>query len=96
MKKSIEDQIGETLSKENGGGYGFVCIWRKSGDPLAIDGDDAARKCTVGEFLNRLENQKGLWLIDGGWGCPPGAIHVRWNDEKEEWENGGFCGRSFS
>ncbi|EPC6068888.1 hypothetical protein M8U49_06850 [Enterobacter hormaechei] len=85
--KTIFEQLGENLANENGGGYGFVCIWRKKGDPLD-DGSNHARHCSVGEFLSIQENQKGEWLIDGGWGAPPGAIRVRWNELKEEWEVG--------
>lgn len=49
---------------------------------------------TVGEFLSDPANQSGTWLIDGGWGGPPGPIHVRWNGEY--WENGGYCGYRFN
>jgi hypothetical protein len=95
MTRTIEEQIGKTLAIEDGGAFGFVCIWRKPGDPLD-DGSDHARTCTVGEFLSLPENQKGTWLIDGGWGGPPGPIHVRWNKNTSEWENGGFVGRNFA
>jgi len=90
--KTIQEQIGDTLASENGGAFGFVCIFRKKGDPLD-DGADHARKCTVAEFLSEPKNQAGTWLIDGGWGGPPGPIHVRWNETTSEFENGGFCGR---
>ena len=81
--------LSPTLIGEDGGGFGFVCIWR--------DGDhgDSARKCTVGEWLSRPENKSGTWLIDGGWGGPPGPIHVRWNEVEQAWDNGGFCGHRF-
>lgn len=92
--KTIEQQIGEALAKEDGGFFGFVSIWRQKDDPLD-DNSDSARKCTVGEFLSQPKNQAGTWLIDGGWGGPPGPVHVRWNEETKEWENGGFCGRRF-
>lgn len=93
--KPIAQQIGASLAREDGGGKGFVCIWRRKGDPLDDDSDHD-RHCTVGEFLSRPENQRGVWLIDGGWGGPPGPIHVRWNEQTNEWENGGFCGRFFA
>ncbi len=80
-----------TLIAENGGGFGFVCIWR-----MPRDGSDSARKCTVGDWLSRPENQSGTWLIDGGWGGPPGPIHVRWNEADQAWDNGGYCGRGFA
>ena len=92
--KTIAEQIGQNLAAEDEGGSGFVCIWRKSGDPLD-DGADHARRCSVGEFLSLPENQRGTWLVDGGWGGPPGPIHVRWDESTQEWENGGFCGRRF-
>lgn len=88
MNRSIEEQIGETLAKENGCGAG-VCIWRQD------NSIDVLFNGTVKEWLSREENQSGLWLIDGGWGGPPGAVHVRWNEETGEWENGGYCGRGF-
>jgi hypothetical protein len=94
MKTEIETQIGKVLANEKGGTLGFVCIWRKANDPLD-DGLACDRKCSVWEFLSNPKNQKGTWLIDGGWGGPPGPIHVRWNDNKKEWENGGFCGWRF-
>lgn len=79
-----------TLIAENGSGFGFVCIWRKG------ESGDSARKCTVGEWLSKPENQRGTWLIDGGWGGPPGPIHVRWSEPDQAWENGGYCGDGFS
>jgi hypothetical protein len=81
--------LSDNLIEEAGGDFGFVLIWR-SGDK-----GDCARKCTVGEFLSQPENQSGTWLIDGGWGGPPGPIHVRWNDAHQCWDNGGFCGHRF-
>ena len=61
----------KALINENGGAFGFVCIWRSP-----KDGSDESRKCTVGEFLSKQENQSGSWFIDGGWGGPPGPIRV--------------------
>lgn len=75
------------LIAEDGAGFGFVCIWRKG------DHGEDARHCTVGEFLSRPENQSGTWLIDGGWGGPPGPIYVRWDGSA--WEFGGYGGRDF-
>ena len=48
---------------------------------------------TVGEFLLDPANQSGTWLIDGGWGGPPGPIYVRWNGTF--WEHGGYGGYRF-
>ena len=79
-------EISETLRNEKG--MGGVSIWRRDRS------EDYDFQGTVGEFLMDTKNQHGLWLIDGGWGGPPGPIHVRWNDEGF-WENGGFCGRRF-
>lgn len=92
--KTIEQQIGERLANERGGIFGFVGIWREKGDPLD-DGKECYRYCSVGEFLSKEENKKGTWCIDGGWGYPPGPIHVRWNEITMEWENGGFLGCKF-
>jgi len=78
---SVLSKLPESLINESGGGFGFVCIWRKG-----VYGS-SARMMTVGKFLSLPENQSGIWLIDGGWGGPPGPIHVRWNGV--EWEYGG-------
>lgn len=85
--KGALELLPKQLINESGCG-GFVCIWRK-GDR----GDVARYGTTVGEFLSHPENQSGTWLIDGGWGGPPGPIHVRWNGT--QWESGGFCGINF-
>lgn len=62
-----------------------LCIWRKGSTAGSIE-----KGKSVGEFLSDPANQSGTWLIDGGWGGPPGPIHVRWNGSF--WENGGYCG----
>jgi len=72
------------LVAENGGAFGFVCIWRPGND------GDSARRCTVGAWLAEPEHQSGSWLIDGGWGGPPGPIHVAWDATQQAWENRGF------
>lgn len=46
----------------------------------------------VRDWLSRPDNHSGTWLIDGGWGGPPGHIHVTWNDETKAWDNEGFGG----
>ncbi len=74
-----------TLARENGGGYGFVCIWR-----MPRDGSDSARRCNVAEFLSQQENRGGSWYIDGGWGGHPGPIRVDWDKEAQAWRNRGF------
>lgn len=89
--QSILRRLSSTLIAEKGGDFGFVCIWR-AGDT----GDAARYGVTVGEWLLNPQNQIGTWLIDGGWGGPPGPIHVRWNEIEKIWENGGFCGRGFA
>lgn len=91
---NIEQQIGKTLANENGGGLGYVCIWRKKSDDPKSE-HDYTWKRTVAEFLSIPQNQSGTWLIDGGWGSPPGPVHVRWNELTKSWENGGFCGNLF-
>lgn len=75
----------KTLIDENGGSFGYVCIWRSPKDD-----DDYARKCSVGEFLSKKENQSGTWYIDGGWGGPPGPIRVDWDEQNQCWINKGF------
>lgn len=93
--EDVTEQVGAGLSSENGGDYGFVCIWREKGDPLDDGSDHARYGITVGQWLSQEENQAGTWFVDGGWGGPPGAIHVRWNEDKKVWDNGGFCGFKF-
>lgn len=66
----------------------ILCIWRPGTTARSF-----AKGQSVGEFLSNPANQSGTWLIDGGWGGPPGPIHVRWNGEF--WENGGYCGHKF-
>lgn len=73
-----------SLINETGMSVG-VCIWR-DGD----HGDHTYRKCSVGEFLSRPENQSGDWYIDGGWGGPPGPIRVQWILPEGPWINLGF------
>lgn len=73
-----------TLVRENGGGFGFVCIWRRG------DNGESARRCTVGEFLSLPETRGGSWYIDGGWGGPPGPIRVDWDESVAAWRNRGF------
>jgi hypothetical protein len=79
--------LGETLSNERGLPDIALMIWR------ADKSAEHRITTSVGEFLSRPENQSGTWLIDAGWGGPPGPIHVRWNGT--DWDNGGFCGRLF-
>ena len=86
---SVCARLNATLRAENGAGFGFVCIWRRKGDPLD-DGTDHARKCTVEEWLSKPENFGGEWYIDGGWGGPPGPIKVRWDAAAKQWVNCGF------
>lgn len=84
-------QLPKSLIAENGGAFGFVCIWRT--DRPA--GESSARYgISVGDWLSQPENQSGTWLIDGGWGGPPGPVHVRWDGDK--WINGGYCGVKFA
>lgn len=60
-----------------------VAIWRR--------GEECTMwHATVGEFLDRPDTQGGTWLIDGGWGGPPGPLEVDWIDGV--WINQGFLG----
>lgn len=89
MTTNIFNGFSETLLNEDGAGFGFVCIWRR-GD---ASNETARYGVTVRDFLADPANQSGEWLIDGGWGGPPGPIIVRWRGGA--WENGGFGGRQF-
>jgi hypothetical protein len=88
MTAEMFKEIPPSVLAENGGGFGFVCIWQE-GQPQP----HARYSVTVEQWLSNPENQHGTWFIDGGWGGPPGAIHVRWNGSR--WEYGGYCGRLF-
>lgn len=86
---NILKNLPESLLKENGCGL-FVCIWRTDGSV------DVSFKGSVQEWLIKPENQSGTWLIDGGWGGPPGPIHVKWDEKTAAWLYGGYCGRLFT
>ena len=76
-------ELPEVLLNERGMPGSGVAIWRL-GEPIHYIKD------TVASFLLTTENQSDTWLIDGGWGGPPGPIHVEWIGDK--WVNRGFCG----
>lgn len=64
----------EILTSETGFPGIGVAIWR--------EGENCScRKMSVGEFLSLPENQSGSWLIDGGWGGPPGPLVVQWGQD---------------
>ncbi|KKN88154.1 hypothetical protein LCGC14_0252260 [marine sediment metagenome] len=73
-----------TLAAETGTLGVGVAIWRRG------EGRGPMWKGTVGEFLNRSDYQSGTWLIDGGWGGPPGPIEVDWVDG--QWVSQGYLG----
>jgi len=83
MSGDVCADLPQVLRDERGSGFGFVCIWRP-GDR----GESAREGVTVGDWLARPEHQSGEWLIDGGWGGPPGPVKVRW--ENGRWRNLGF------
>lgn len=62
------------LAEETGMPGVGVMIWRRG------EGRGPMWQGTVGEFLGRPDYQNGTWLIDGGWGGPPGPIEVDWID----------------
>lgn len=97
MSDDVLREIHPSLRDERGMPCGperepLCSIWRRG-----QVGDSPTYRCgmSVGEFLSDPQNQSGTWLIDGGWGGPPGPIHVRWH-ESGYWENGGYCGRRFA
>lgn len=74
--------INQRLRDERGMPGVGVCIWREDrSEQLTI-------RVSVGEFLDDPDRQCGAWLIDGGWGGPPGPIRVRWVNG--EWICDGF------
>jgi hypothetical protein len=75
----------EELRNENGGPFGFVAIGRPG------QNDDCYRHgVAVEEFLSKPENFGGTWLIDGGWGGPPGPVRVDWLTSESRWQCRGF------
>lgn len=83
----LAEQIGETLANERGMPGLGVLIW-----PEGSPEQSTLFSGTVGEFL-LTANRKTVWCIDGGWGGPPGPIHVR--HVGGAWQNGGFGGRAW-
>lgn len=77
-------RLRKELIEERGMLLAGVAIWRRGegAGPLWVG--------TVGEFLDRPDYQSGTWLIDGGWGGPPGPIEVDWIDG--EWIDQGHLG----
>jgi hypothetical protein len=78
--------LSQGLRDENGGFYGFVMIWRR-GQSIR---EGYRRGVTVEQFLSHPDNLSGSWLIDGGWGGPPGPLRVDWLDEEFRWECKGY------
>jgi hypothetical protein len=82
--------LSKDLRNENGGDhYGFVAISR----PGQIDDGCYRYGVSVEQFLSEPENFGGTWLIDGGWGGPPGPIRVDWLDSKyseSRWQCRGY------
>ena len=74
------------LRSEDGGSFGCVAIFRpgQKGKGIYHHG------ITVDEFLSRPSNFGGTWLIDGGWGGPPGPVRVDWVDEESRWTCKGY------
>lgn len=85
-RQSIFREISQGLQAEKG--MGGVSIWRQD------KSENYFYEGSVGDFLSDSANQFGTWMIDGGWGGPPGPIVVRWNSDGF-WENGGFGGFRF-
>jgi hypothetical protein len=74
--------VPRSLLNERGWG-GALCIWRPVGGVEFVLSGSSVR-----EFLLKPEHQSGTWLIDGGWGAPPGPLFVRW--ENDAWTYGGY------
>lgn len=45
---------------------------------------------SVESFLSKPENFGGSWMIDGGWGGPPGPVVVRWDEAARCWDQLGY------
>jgi hypothetical protein len=68
-----------------------VCIWRKD-KPNEFFSNNMIFDKSVEWFLSKEENCNGEWLIDGGWGYPPGPVRVYWEDGF--WKTSGFVKQS--
>lgn len=88
LPKRLMDECGKCfdVSKQQHEIRG-VFIWRQ-GESETLANPRTRKMVTVGEFLGRPDNQSGSWLIDAGWGGPPGPIRVRWVDG--DWVYDGF------
>jgi hypothetical protein len=78
--------LSQDLCSENGGSFGLVAIFR----PGQLGDSVYRRGVTVEQFLCQPENFGGSWLIDGGWGGPPGPVRVDWLDSKSRWMCRGY------
>jgi hypothetical protein len=78
----VTAKVPERLRDERGMPGIGVSIWRRDRSVEVL------HTGTVEEFLLRPENQSGRWLIDGGWGGPPGPLVVDWIDG--EWVSRGW------
>lgn len=83
MTRTIEDQVGVELAKEQGGRLGFVRIYR----PYSNSKDDCIiHRGMVENFLINPSHRNGIWVIELTDYKPSNLIAVRWNDTTNEWE----------
>lgn len=83
MTRTIEDQVGVELAKEQGGRLGFVKIYR----PYATSRDDCIiHRGMVENFLINPRHRNGIWVIEITSVNPPLLVGVKWNDNTNEWE----------
>jgi hypothetical protein len=78
--------LSDGLRNEDGGESWPVAIWR----PGRIGNDCYRHEVTVEQFLGMPGNFGGTWLIDGGWGGPPGPVRVDWLDSESRWQCRGY------
>lgn len=81
-RKSALRALPVRLCEERGMPDVGVAIWRPDRS------EEVMWHGTVGEFLGDPLRLSGRWLIDGGWGGPPGPVAVEWDGEA--WRNLGF------
>ncbi len=75
-------KLSEQLINDKGMPNVGMAIWR--------DKEKTNYTTSIGEFLSLAENLGGYWLIDGGWGGPPGPILVIWDHRDNTWRSLGF------
>lgn len=80
----LTDNIPKQILEEKGMPSVGVCFWRE-------DRREPTKTAkSVKEFLEDPANQKGFWLMDGGWGGPPGPVVLKYHRFMGVWTFHGY------